>query len=95
MGLCIFFLGRYDESNIILNETVQQVPTYPAALAVLAAGQAFAGSPAAAVTAARWRDCGSSYGALANMRKDQHYQRMIDGVAQAEAMAEATIVAKH
>lgn len=86
MGLCIFFLGRYEESNIILQETVQQVPTYPAALAALAAGQALAGRPEAAETAARWRACGASLGALANMNADQHKQRLIDGIAKAESV---------
>ena len=86
MGLCIFFLGRYDESNIILKETVQQVPMYPAALAALAAGQALADRPEAADTSARWRACGASLGALAALRDPVARQRLADGLARAEAM---------
>ncbi|WP_017668994.1 TIR domain-containing protein [Sandarakinorhabdus sp. AAP62] len=87
MGLCIFFLGRYDESNIILKETVQQVPMYPAALAALAAGQALADRPEAAETAARWRACGASLGALAALRDPAARQRLADGLARAESLS--------
>ncbi len=89
MGLCIFFLGRYEESNIILKETVQQVPMYPAALAALAAGQAYTDRPEAAETVARWRACGASFGALGMMRRAEDKTLLADGIARAEAMIAA------
>lgn len=84
MGCCLFAQGRHGEAARALQESVLQMPEFPAALAALSASLVRAGRMEDAhVAATKWEQAGRSYGVLFVMRDRPMFQQIQDGLAAA------------
>ncbi len=82
MGICLFELHRFDEAVGVLNEVLQQLPTFPPALACVAASLNHAGRTEEAIAAgARLQAIGGGIGALTGLRRKQDIDLLHSGLA--------------